>query len=116
MAGEISANAEEAVVRRDDGAMNVDLMCDSPKEGAEFGLLALMAGISEECWRAGWMDRNEFACWKAAETGLAQDYGLNGITARQAQLLKLLSEEAGGWWVFDNGLKFIRLDEWEFLR
>ena len=32
-----------------------DLLCDCPEDGAKLGLLALMAGISEECWCAGWM-------------------------------------------------------------
>lgn len=91
-----------------------DLLCDDPAEGAGLGLLALMAGISEECWCAGWMMDNEFACWKAAESGIAQNYGQSIITVRQAQLLRLLSLESGGWWIWDGGAKpkFIRLDKW----
>ena len=89
-----------------------DLLCDCPEDGAKLGLLALMAGISEECWCAGWMADNEFSCWQAAATGRAQNYGQNVITVRQAKLLKLLSDEAGGWWIWDKKPKFVRLDKW----
>ena len=94
-----------------------DLLCDCPEDGAKLGLLALMAGISEQCWCAGWMADNEFACWKAAVFGHAQNYGQDVITIRQVQLLKLLSDEAAGWWIWDGGPKFVSLDKWgEMLR
>ena len=89
-----------------------ELLCDCPEDGAKLGLLALMAGISEECWCSGWMMENEFACWQAAAAGRAQNYGQNVITVRQAKLLKLLSDEAGGWWIWDHKPRFVRLDEW----
>ena len=91
-----------------------DLLCDDPAEGARLGLLALMAGISEECWCAGWMMDNEFTCWKSVKSGYPQSNGQSVITARQALLLKLLSDEAGGWWIWDGGArpKFISLDKW----
>lgn len=35
-------------------------------EGAAYGLLAVMKGISEECWATGWMADLELVCWQAA--------------------------------------------------
>jgi hypothetical protein len=81
--------------------------------GAELGLLALMTGISEEHYFAGWMTGLEFDLWRARETG-PLEYGRGAITRRQCDLLRLLSEEAGGWWVFDmdRGPIFLHMAEW----
>lgn len=90
--------------------MNELTFCDDTQEGASLGLFSLMTGISEEYWCAGWMDGLEYALWQA-EPG--KSYGQGVITDRQATLLRLLSEESGGWWhwVGDNP-KFIRLENW----
>ena len=92
---------------------NREWYCDTPEEAAQMSLLALMSGISELCWCAGWMMGNENACWRAAESGDAMEYGQQEITRRQSQLLKLLSDECGGWWRWgDTREEFIRLDKW----
>jgi hypothetical protein len=80
------------------------LYCDLASEGAQLGLFALMAGISEECWCAGWMSGNEFALWKVKPD---TQYGQGVITERQARLLELLSEECDGWWMWEDGPKFV---------
>ncbi len=90
-----------------------DLFCDLASEGAEAGLLALMTGISEEHWAASWMHGLEFALWRAVEGG-PRGYGMSEISERQIRLLRLLSEEADGWWrwVGNDGPRFVRLEDW----
>lgn len=90
--------------------MNVDDFEDA-EEAAKYGLLALMGGLSEEHYAAGWISGNEITLWKAAP-GTA--YGMGEITERQATLLRLLSEEAGGWWRWNGDCPlFVTLAEWE---
>lgn len=89
-----------------------DVFCDGADEGAALGLLGLMTGISEENWCAGWMSGLEFSLWEARAG--ERCYGMGVITERQSQLLKLLSEECGGWWRWDDaaGVTFIRMADW----
>lgn len=89
------------------------LFADDAMEGAAWGLLALMSGISEEYWCAGWMSGNELSLWRARQKGPMR-YGQGYITQRQCDLLRLLSEEAGGWWAWsdDTGSAFVPLEEW----
>lgn len=87
----------------------------SPQEGAAAGLFALMSGISEGCWSAGWLRGLDRACWEAVEQGGLAAYGQGAITPRQASLLRLLSEEADGWWRWDEADAdpvFVSLAEW----
>lgn len=87
---------------------------DLAEEGAQYGLLCLMTGISEEFWAASWMDGLEWALWRMVEGG-SRGYGLGKVTERQVQLLKLLSDECGGWWIWEGGQgpRFLRLDAWK---
>ncbi len=88
-----------------------EVRCEDPAEGAALGLLGLMTGISEACWCASWLNRLEFVLWGAAPGR----YGFGDISARQAALLLLLSEECDGWWFWDDKLKrpnFVRRAEW----
>jgi hypothetical protein len=89
---------------------NEGLFCDLASEGAATGLLALVTGISEECWCASWMSGIEFELWRAREFGPEGTYA----TQRQADLLRLLSDEAEGWWywVDGKGPRFTPLDSW----
>ena len=89
------------------------MFCEDAAEGARWGLLALMTGISQEAWCAGWMTGLENELWRAA-TGLPGPYGRGVVTQRQADLLRLLSDEADGWWVYDadRGPTFLPIDEW----
>ena len=86
---------------------------DTLDEGARFGLLCVMTGISEQFYAAGWESGLEFSLWRMV-CGGARDYGLGEISERQVQLLRLLSEEAGGWWAWDEerGEHFMNRKEW----
>lgn len=84
---------------------------DQADEGAQWGLLSLMTGISEEFWAAGWMSGLEYSLWVAVEGG-SRRYGMGELSERQVQLLRLLAEEAEGWWIWEGGPKFIPLMEW----
>ena len=84
--------------------------CDLAEDGAKYGLLCLMTGISEEFWCAGWMMGLEYSLWNAAAGN-----GQGRFTDRQVTLLKLLAEEADGWWVWskkDGKPHFVRLETW----
>ena len=87
-----------------------EIRCDTAGEGAAVGLLALMTGISEEYWCAGWMDGLEFALWCAPA---GKQYGRGEITERQASLLRLLSAECDGWWCWKGvSPAFVSTKEW----
>jgi hypothetical protein len=89
------------------------LFAEDAEEGARYGLLALMTGISEESWCAGWLSDLEYICWTAREGG-SPEKGMRGITARQSELIRLLSEEANGWWIYDQqGPRFVGFPEWQ---
>lgn len=94
-----------------------ELMADDAAEGAATGLLALMAGLSEEHWAAGWISGNEFGLWRMVQGGENRRMGMGEVTERQVQLLKLLSDECNGWWTWDEvkGPVFVNITEW-FLR
>lgn len=87
-----------------------NIFADSPDEGAAIGLCALMSGISEGYYCAGWMTNLEYELWEAHED---MDYGMGVITKRQSDLLKLLSKECNGWisWV-DGELRYVPMDIW----
>lgn len=90
---------------------------DSTVEGAQLALLCLMTGISEELWAAAWLSDLEFALWDAIQNNDPK-LGTRVVTERQAALLKLLSEEADGWWVWsdNDGPRFVSLKEWRAIR
>ena len=89
-----------------------NLSCDDAEEGARVGLLGLMTGLSEELWCAGWLVDLEFILWFASH-GDAAATGSRAATPRQAELLRLLSDEAGGWWVYGkDGPVFLQTEEW----
>jgi hypothetical protein len=89
------------------------LFCEDAEEGARFGLLCLMTGISEEAWCASWLVDLEFILWRAA-TGDPVEGQMNVVSRRQAELLRLLSEEAGGWWAYEDsrGPTFLSTEDW----
>lgn len=98
-------------MREDPTGMCDEIRCGDATEGAALGLLALMTGISEEFWCAGWMMGLEYSLWRV-EAGTR--YGQGGISERQATLLRLLSEECDGWWMWveHDGPCFIRTEQW----
>lgn len=81
-----------------------------PQEGATVALLAMMLGLSEECSCAGWAHELEYRLWEASPPSV----GMGPITIRQVDLLHLLAQESGGWWVWGKGEpEWIALPEWE---
>lgn len=90
------------------------VMCDATEEGAAMGLLGVMSGLSEEMWCAGWLSGLEHSMW-AIRQGGSRKFGMGEVSQRQADLLRLLSEECSGWWVWDDakGPVFVRMSEWE---
>jgi hypothetical protein len=89
------------------------ISADDASEGAAIGLLALMQGISEELWCAGWLIGLERSLWAARNSAEPVRFGNGAITSRQCRLLADLSEEAGGWWTYgDDGAAFVRTEEW----
>lgn len=89
-----------------------EVRCDDASEGAAFGLIGVMTGISEACWCAGWLNGLEFQLWKARQ-GPGR-FGQGEVTERQSSLLRLLAEECDGWWIYDraDNPRFIRTAEW----
>lgn len=100
-----------------EGMIGIDpneIRCDLAEEGAALGLIGIMTGISEENWCAGWLSGLEYELWRFATGERTGSFGMNQITERQATLLRLLSEECNGWWIYQDtaGPKFIRLEWW----
>lgn len=79
-------------------------------------LMSYMSALSEEAYYADWMQGLEFALWKAAIEG-AQKYGRLNITDDHIAKLKELSEDCGGWIVFDDveGEIFVPLEKWRHM-
>ena len=73
-----------------------------------------MSELSEEAWRAGWMDGLEFALWEVM-LGERQEYGCLAITPDHRTRLRLFSEECGGWIVYLDSLgeTWVPLDDWK---
>ena len=76
-------------------------------------LAELMSRISEQMWRAGWMQGLEHELWAAMTAPAGKD---GRLIPTQAQLDRLaqLSKDCGGWVVFDHKLEetFIPLGDW----
>ena len=84
-------------------------MTSAARQLAEF-----MSELSEEAWRAGWMDGLEFALWEVV-LGRRQKYGCLELTPDQRSKLRSLSEQCGGWIVYDDdsGETWVPLDDWK---
>ena len=89
-----------------------EFYCENSSQGAAAGLLGLMTGLSEEGFCAGWMTGLEYALWQIPS---GAHYGMVKISENVATLLRLLAEEAGGWWYWDehdDGPKFVDTETW----
>jgi hypothetical protein len=75
-----------------------------------------MSEISETAYCAGWMEGLEFALWRAVTEGPMR-YGHLDITQEHIYKLRTLSDNCGGWIVFDDKKEetFIGLDAWRRL-
>jgi hypothetical protein len=81
---------------------------------AQKDLADYMSELSEEGWRAGWMDGLEFALWEAV-LGQRHEYGYLTIAPDHRTRLRVLSERCAGWIVYlDNvGETWVPLDDWK---
>lgn len=103
------------------GGGPIEFAADDVREGdavggAALGLLGLMTGLSEENWCAGWMLGLEYSLWIAAYSfDEAHPFGMGKLTKRQRDLLRMLSDECGGWWISadeDHSTRFVPLEDW----
>ena len=90
------------------------------REHAMMALPELMSNISEDCWCAGWLNGLEYDLWVVAKHGPSSyPYGQDVISPEQVEQLRRLSEDCGGWFVFNDdvwyGRRFVPLAEWEAL-
>ena len=83
-------------------------------------LAELMAGISERCYCAGWMNGNEFRLWSAVIDPVdTLSYGLAFINRKEVEEMKRLSQEIDGWIFWKNAdssslsdISFIEMSAW----
>jgi hypothetical protein len=71
----------------------------SVEQASAAGLLALMQGLSEAHYCAGWSSSTEFDLWNA-EAG--HRYGMGQLSEREALLLRELSLACDGWWMWNE--------------
>jgi hypothetical protein len=69
-------------------------------EGGRRKLMEAMWRISEEAWSAGWMKDLEFHLWRIVLGG-PEKYGHMLIDGPLILELKSLSDQAGGWILYD---------------
>jgi hypothetical protein len=87
------------------------------REYAKALLLDRMEEISEDFWAAGWMGGLEYDLWAIAQEG-GGPYGMGVISPECAAELRQLSEDAGGWWVWNKDATdprlrlFLTPEEW----
>jgi len=85
------------------------------KETAAQALLAEMERISEDYYAAGWHILLEFYLWTMVQGGDARG-GFGALLPEEIDKLRCLSEQCGGWWIWDEeeqGERFLGLDEWK---
>lgn len=74
-----------------------------------------MGEISEEYYCSGWLDGLEFRLWDMVKGGNCS-FGMGTVKEEEVKSLSFLSEQSGGWWMFDDKLgqqMFVSLQEWE---
>lgn len=82
---------------------------DTVEQASAAGLLALMQGMSEAFWYAGWDSSTEFELWNAQA---GHRFGRGQLSEREALLLRELSLACDGWWMWNDkdphGLVFVK--------
>lgn len=72
-------------------------------------LLSQMEDISEDYYCAGWLADLEHYLWSVV---CGKKCELFDLPADRVAKLKQLAEDANGWWIWDNGRKFVPMAEW----
>ena len=80
------------------------------QEGARTSIRALLAGISQEFYCSVWNYDIEWVVWDILD---GKPSNVVELTEQQITLLRLLREEAGGWWAWDDehGPMFVPIDK-----
>lgn len=68
-------------------------MSEAARETARMTLLREMERMSEERWAAGWYLGIEHMLWREMQDQNNQ--------SEDAEILRYLHEQAGGWWIWD---------------
>lgn len=79
----------------DGGFACLDGVCDVE---AAVALYALVSALSERCYCATWLIGAGEACHAIAAEG-GGPWGMDEITAAEAEAIRALEHAAGGWWV-----------------
>lgn len=85
---------------------------------AQRALLVYMRHLSEENWAAGWLIGLEFTLWDwvlRRRSNAEPSSEFERANVPDTEVLSWLSELAGGWWHWDEGVhepKFVPLGEW----
>lgn len=85
---------------------------------AQRALLVYMRHLSEENWAAGWLMDLEYTLWDwvlrwRSRSEPASEF--ERVNVPDTEVLSWLSEQAGGWWHWDEAAKepkFVPLNEW----
>lgn len=88
-----------------------------PASEARHALRLCMEYLSEEHWCAGWLTDLEFTLWDwvldwRAEPQPLHEAGSMDSQLHEARTLSWLAEQAGGWWVWEEGRQFVPMGEW----
>lgn len=91
------------------------------RRSAAVALATTMQTLSQDTYFASWAVNAEYTLWRLRENGANDDDKELGITDRHCMILKLLSEECDGWWMYpidengkhvDTPLTFVTLEAW----
>jgi hypothetical protein len=113
---------EIIILTRREGLLEYLPTAGSPGEGAAIALLMMMQGISQKSFLAGWANNLEYELWQYSCDGPPADNRGDeelALTERQCTLLRLLSDECDGWWMYPPGpdaeppLQFVTVAEWK---
>lgn len=100
--------ARWAQYRAEDKACEAAHLAATKDAHASALLLSGMQRISENEWSAGWMSGLEYVLWEA----LSGKPRTHTFTAEDLTELRELSNMCDGWWVWNGGACFMRLEEW----
>jgi hypothetical protein len=83
-------------------------------EDAAWRIMSMIRSISEEYYAAGWLCGIEYELWEALVETDRRQFGVGELPESDADQLRALSERAGGWWVWQDGVGeiFVTAKNW----